>query len=336
MSYQFSEEEVEKANSGDLNVICGCMIIDDDCRMVFIEGTVEGMNSVLEEVKRLHQNDWSCRVLSNPDVRFKERIYTDFNVDLKKIRLREPLPMLTEMPEIYNRAKVSTDCFEALHRLGLIRHANRMDEASSLQMFLTANMAIQVESKYGESISMEDILGYKPKKKIRSWEVKEEIVEEEEEEVVEEKKVDKLKADTDARNPEFEEYLKTRRSKDFLKVQADLLAEAKEEGVRRMETRNAADALEDPVRFMYSSQKLAYTEIKKEQMRQRLSKAKNCSFTYSQQFTSQTVSMVDAERLKQVELEDSRKANMTSKGFIYPAPRKPSEYDASERAVRTK
>ena len=105
MSYQLSEEEVTRANRGELNLICGCMVIDDDCRMVFIEGTVDGMASVLAECKRMHQNDWSCRVLSNPDIRFKERIYTEFNVDLKKIRLREPLPMLNEMPEIYNRAK---------------------------------------------------------------------------------------------------------------------------------------------------------------------------------------------------------------------------------------
>ena len=326
MSYQFSEEEVERANNAELNVICGFMVIDDDCRMVFVEGTVEGMESVLNECKRHHRNDWSCRVLSNPDVRFKERIYTDFNVDLKKIRLREPLPMLNEMPEIYNRAKVSQDCFEALHRLGLIRHANRLEEASHLQMFPTASMIIQVESKYGESISMEDILGVKPKKKIRSWEVKEEIIVEEEEEVVEEKKIDKLKADTDARNPEFDEHLRTRKTKDFLGLQDELLTEAKKEGERRLEARKAADALEDPVRFMYSSQRLAYTEIKKEKMRQRLSKAKNCTFTYSQQFTSQTVSMVDAERLKQVEEEESRSRWKTKKGFVYPAPRKATEY----------
>ena len=44
--------------------------------------------------------------------------------------------------------------------------------------------------------------------------------------------------------------------------------DARAEGQKRLEARKAADALEDPVRFMYSSQKLAYTEIKKEKMRQ--------------------------------------------------------------------
>ena len=49
------------------------------------------------------------RILSNPQVCFHKRLYTLFNVDLKKIKLRDPLPILCEMPEIYNRTKVSTE-----------------------------------------------------------------------------------------------------------------------------------------------------------------------------------------------------------------------------------
>jgi len=63
-------------------------------------------------------------------------------------------------------------------------------------------MVIQVESKYGESISMEDILGVRPKKKIRSWDVKEEVFVEEDEVIAEEKVVVKRNADTDDKNPE--------------------------------------------------------------------------------------------------------------------------------------
>ena len=229
MTYELTEEEVEKANNGDLNIICGFTVLDDDCRMIFIEGTVEGINQVLEEVPRYQANDWSYRVLSNPEIRFKERLYTGFNVDLKKVRLREPLPMLTSMPSIYNRAKVTEECFEALHRLGEIRHSNRMSEANVLQMFPSAAMVTSIESKYGESISMEDILGVKPKKKIRSWERKEDgpIVEEV---VVEDKKKEivRLKGPTDDKNPEFDKYLKTRTSKDFLAEQGELLKKVRE------------------------------------------------------------------------------------------------------------
>ncbi|GMH93870.1 hypothetical protein TL16_g12744 [Triparma laevis f. inornata] len=309
MTYELTEEEIERAEGGDLNIICGFTVLDDDCRMIFIEGTVEGM------------------VLSNPEIRFKKRLYTSFNVDLKKVRLREPLPMLTSMPSIYNRAKVSEECFEALQRLGEIRHSNRMSEANVLQMFPNAAMVTSIESKYGESISMEDILGVKPKKKIRSWErvdegpvVEEEVVEDKKKEIV------RLKGPTDDKNPEFDAYLKTRTSKDFLAEQGELLKMAQAEADVLREERIAQDALEDPDRYMYSTQRLAYTEIKKAQMRDRLSKEKNCTFTYSQDYTSQTVSMVDAERLKHV-LEDENKAKWKTKGgFCYPAPRKASEY----------
>ena len=90
--------------------------------------------------------------------------------------------------------------------------------------------------------------------------------------------------------------------------------------------REEEDAKEDPNRHMYSTQKLAYTEIKKAQMRDRLSKEKNATFTYSMDFTSQTVSMVDGERLKQVQQEEAKKLEMTKRGFIYPAPRKKEDY----------
>ena len=86
---------------------------------------------------------------------------------------------------------------------------------------------------------------------------------------------------------------------------------------------------------MYSTQKLAYTEIKKAQLRDRLSKEKNCTFTYSQDYTSQTVSMVDAERLKHVLEEENRKMWKTKKGFKYPAPRKASEWNVHPDKVRT-
>jgi len=95
--------------------------------------------------------------------------------------------------------------------------------------------------------------------------------------------------------------LSTRTSKDFLKEQAELLEEAKEEGLKRIAARDAADALEDPVRFVYSTQKLAYTEIKKEHMRNRLSKAKNCTFTYSQQVSERSERALMNTRIREYE-----------------------------------
>ena len=45
-------------------------------------------------------------MLYNPEVRFKNRIYLDFNVMIKKIKLRDALTKIMGAPEVYLRAKV--------------------------------------------------------------------------------------------------------------------------------------------------------------------------------------------------------------------------------------
>jgi hypothetical protein len=49
--------------------------------------------------------------LYNPDVRFKNRIYLDFNVALKKIKLREPLKITMGLPDVYLRSKVPEEVY---------------------------------------------------------------------------------------------------------------------------------------------------------------------------------------------------------------------------------
>jgi hypothetical protein len=53
-------------------------------------------------------------LLYNPDVRFKNRIYLDFNVAIKKIKLREPLRAIMGAPDVYLRSKVPQDMFHIL------------------------------------------------------------------------------------------------------------------------------------------------------------------------------------------------------------------------------
>lgn len=47
-----------------------------------------------------------CRMLYNSEVRFKNRAYLDFNVTIKKIKLRINLAKLMASPDVYLRAKV--------------------------------------------------------------------------------------------------------------------------------------------------------------------------------------------------------------------------------------
>lgn len=61
-----------------------------------------------------------------------------------QVRLRDPLPVLCRNPEIYDRSKVSADCFDALHCLHMLRKVNRMREAAEQNLFPGAAQLIQV------------------------------------------------------------------------------------------------------------------------------------------------------------------------------------------------
>ena len=53
-------------------------------------------------------------MLYNPMVRFKNRMYTDFNCSIKKIRLRDNLTKIMRSPDVYLRSKVPEDMYDTL------------------------------------------------------------------------------------------------------------------------------------------------------------------------------------------------------------------------------
>ena len=159
-SHQLSEEEKCGAIDGTLDVITGFTIIDDAFRLIVIEGLGSGgMKIVHKRVRRKERNGARFRVLADPTITFKERWFTAFDLDLKRIRLRDELPRICESPDIYNRAKVPLEVFEALHRLFRMRSSMRLRHILDNNLFPTAKMLLRLESKYGEAISLEDMDG---------------------------------------------------------------------------------------------------------------------------------------------------------------------------------
>jgi len=53
-------------------------------------------------------------MLYNPEIRFKDRIYMDFNCAIKKIKLRDTISTIIEEPDIYLRAKVPENMYDTL------------------------------------------------------------------------------------------------------------------------------------------------------------------------------------------------------------------------------
>merc|ERR1712196_716720 len=67
-------------------------------------------------------------------------------------------------------------------------------------------------------------------------------------------------------------------------------------------------------------------------MRERLSKSKDACYTYSEEYQSMTVPLVNAEAMEEKEKQDKVAKFMTKTGFKYPAPKEPSEYAVHPQA----
>jgi len=85
---ELSDEEIKDRK---IDFIGGFSLMDSETRMYIFEGLGgegRGMHEFYKENMRERPNDRKYTLLYNPDVRFKNRIYLDFNVAIKKIKLR--------------------------------------------------------------------------------------------------------------------------------------------------------------------------------------------------------------------------------------------------------
>ena len=378
-SHQLTKEERFRADSGDLDVITGFTIIDDAYRLVIVEGLgAKGMQTMHRRVKRKVQNGPRTRVLSDPTVTFSERLYSVFDLDLKRIRLRDELPRICESPDIYNRAKVPLEVFEALHRLFRVRTSMRLRHVRDNQLFPTSFMLLRLESKYGEAISLVDMDGQSlimdPNATLADDDSEEDDDDEEildprvareqedaaaagiagAEETKKKKKqtkkmVDfdavpeipkKRKADTDCWNDKFEQFLleeENRAHPDYIGENERLAKTIKQQVLEHRASLPPVDANLPPEVngniFIYSGQKLQLTELRREQMKKRLSKRKNITFTYSSEFQSQTLCLVNEDDIDKDAKELSKSKMTTKGGFVYPAPKDPEEYKKHPRQL---
>jgi len=144
--------------------------MDSETRMYIFEGLGgegRGVHSFYTENMRSRPNDRKYTLLYNPDVRFKNRIYLDFNVAIKKIKLRENLRAIMGAPDVYLRSKVPEEMFDILQKFAEIRKLTRLSLVRDFNLFPETEKLLTLERKYGDSLNMEDLTGKpgKPKKK---------------------------------------------------------------------------------------------------------------------------------------------------------------------------
>ena len=111
---ELSEEE---KTDRTLDYLCGFEIMDNEFRMFIVEGLGgigKGMDRFYRSNERTRPNDKKFKMLYNPLVRFKNRIYTDFQVSMKRIKLRDTLTSIMGSPDVYLRSKVPQDMYDTL------------------------------------------------------------------------------------------------------------------------------------------------------------------------------------------------------------------------------
>ena len=162
---ELSEEERADRN---LDFLAGFEIMDVEFRMFIIEGIGGPGRSIHQFYKaneRQRPNDKKYKMLYNPDVRFKSRMYLDFNCALKKIRLRDSLTKIMGLSDVYLRSKVPEDMYDTLQKFAEIRKLDRASLVRDFNLYPITENLLTLERKYGDSLNFEDLHGYKQRKR---------------------------------------------------------------------------------------------------------------------------------------------------------------------------
>jgi hypothetical protein len=160
----------EERNDRSLDFLSGFCLMDSETRMYILEGLGgedKGVQQFYQANLRQKPNDRQYTLLYNPDVRFKDRLYLDFNCLIKKIKLREPLRQIMAAPDVYLRSKVPEDMYHILQQFAEIRKLTRLSLVRDFNLFPETQTLLVLERKYGDSLNFEDLHGYpgKPRKK---------------------------------------------------------------------------------------------------------------------------------------------------------------------------
>ena len=131
----------ERLNKG-LDYIGGVEFIDKHYRVFILEGVSHlGMKKLEERIKKTDANSAKFKIMKDPNIVFDHRLYSDFDVDIKKVKLREPLKTLVNQPQLYLREKVPIEIYNTIISLVKLKEKNTIFEVVSSDLWLSAEVA---------------------------------------------------------------------------------------------------------------------------------------------------------------------------------------------------
>jgi hypothetical protein len=162
-TYKLSESQ---RNDPKLDYISGVQIMDQHYRTFILEGISSGSMAELASIlPKTHANTETFKMMRNETIRFSKRLYSEFNVDLKRIKLRTPIKKLILIPDVYMREKVPLETYRTIDQLNKIRKVNTIEEIVASDLIPGKEALIEFERNYGDALSKEDLQGAVKKKK---------------------------------------------------------------------------------------------------------------------------------------------------------------------------
>lgn len=328
---EFSEEE--RANR-KLDFLGGFELMDAEFRMIIIEGLGgkgHSMNKFYKMNQREQPNQRRLKLLYNPEIKFKNRLYWDFNASVKRIKLRDTLTLIMSSPNVFLRSKVPEEIYDTLQKLAEMRKFDRIKYLKDYDLFPTCDRLLSLERKYGDSLSHKDLYGIPQKSKRKK---KQEtngmestlMLTQQQEETMKQtqskstKKVQIKDDETEATGHYGGPQLK--HSRTMRKTQKNDLGYTP--GQSHTSRRERIEVPEGVEVYMYSGQKLNYYELEKEKIRQKVAEDKAHFYTYSPEHLSLAFPIVNENEIIQKEKELNMSKWRTKEGF-HNVTKKPKE-----------
>lgn len=329
--------DAERANR-TLDFLGGFELMDSEFRMIVIEGLGgkgHSMNKFYKLNERTQPNQRRNKLLYNPEVRFKDRLYWDFNASIKRIKLRDTLTRIMSTPDVFLRSKVPEEIYDTLQKLAEMRKFDRIKYLKDYGLFPALNMLLSLERKYGDSLSHKDLYGIAQKSKRRRKPQQEAspdhtlVMTKAQEETIKKSENEKAKKVT-IKDDKMSEYSEAGQSQHLTSNRLSRKTAKNDLGYTPSHNstgkRERVEFPEGQEVYLYSGQRLNFYEQQKEELRKTISKDKKNFYTYAADHLSLAFPVVNENEIEYNEKMMSMSKWKTPEGFQNVTRKSKAEY----------
>lgn len=144
----------------DLDILTGFVVMDKFTRVVVIEGLLEGATRQVVELLGSVGAQRKCKFLFDPNLGFGQRLYAEFNLTLRHIKLRENnLEALTQRPDLCLQGRCDDEVAGGLNRLVEMKRTEHLHILKNTNAFPMAQTIVMIETQYGDYVADRELAG---------------------------------------------------------------------------------------------------------------------------------------------------------------------------------